>query len=349
MAPTFTSTSIVVKLSIILLVCMLLSLCVGAYSISLQDIFKIIGGWLNLNDAVIDESSSFLILYIRLPRIFLGLLVGAGLAISGAAIQVVFRNPLAEPGLIGISSGAMFFAAMFIVLKDQLPFEVSVVANYIGLALAAFTGGLIASVLVYKLSTKNGITSISTMLLAGVAFTALAGGLTGILIFYATESQLRDITFWNFGSVSGANWSIVTLLAVIVLVSGKGIIHYAKELEIMQLGDQEAGYLGVNVEYIKRIIVVLVVLMVGACVAFTGLIGFVGLVVPHLVRIYLKDLSFSITIIYTGFLGAILLSLADTISRTIVAPAELPIGILTSLIGAPFFLWLLVNQKEAYR
>lgn len=347
MAPTTASMSIVVKLSTLLLLSVLLSLCVGAYSISLQDIIKILGSGLNLSEGV-EERSSFLVFQIRLPRILLGLLVGAGLAIAGAAIQVVFRNPLAEPGLIGISSGSMLLAAAFIVLKDYLPFEMGLLSHYIGLSLAAFLGGLLATILVYKLSSKGGYTSVSTMLLAGVAMTALAGGLTGLLIFYATESQLRDITFWNFGSLGGANWTIVGVLTIIVLLGSGGIIKYAKQLEIMQLGDQEAGYLGVNVEKTKQFVVMLVVLMVGACVAFTGLIGFVGLVVPHLVRIYFKDVSFSITIIYTSLLGAILLSLADTIARTIVAPAELPIGILTSLIGAPFFLWLLVNKKTPY-
>lgn len=347
MAPTSASMSIVVKLSFVLLLSVLLSLCVGAYFISLEDITYILGSCLNLTDYV-DESSRYLVFQIRLPRILLGIAVGTGLAISGAAIQVVFRNPLAEPGLIGISSGAMLLAATFIVLKDYLPFELGIWGQYLGLSIAAFLGGLLATFLVYKLSTKQGRTAVSTMLLAGVAMTALAGGLTGVLIFYATESQLRDITFWNFGSLSGANWTIVGLLASIIVLASSGIIRYAKQLEIMQLGDQEARYLGVDVERTKQLVVILVVLMVGTCVAFTGLISFVGLVVPHLVRIYFKNLSFSIHIIYTGFLGAIILSLADTIARTIVAPAELPIGILTALLGSPFFLWLLVKKRNPY-
>jgi len=146
--------------------------------------------------------------------------------------------------------------------------------------------------------------------------------------------------------LSGANWGIVSLLMLVITIAIIGITRAAKQLEIMQLGDQEASYLGVQVEQVKRRVVVLVVLMVGVCVAFTGLIGFVGLMVPHLVRIYFKEASFAKNIVYTGFLGAILLSLADTVARTIVAPAELPIGILTALLGAPFFLWLLVQQKS---
>jgi iron complex transport system permease protein len=240
----------------------------------------------------------------------------------------------------------MFFAAGFIVMKDYLPFDLGLWGHYIGMSAAAFTGGLLATVLVYRLSSKGGRTAVSIMLLAGVAITALGGGLTGVLIFYATEAQLRDITFWSFGSLSGANWGIVSLLALVIIIAIIGIAKAAKQLEIMQLGDQEASYLGVEVEQVKRRVVVLVVLMVGVCVAFTGLIGFVGLMVPHLVRIYFKEASFAKNVVYTGLLGAILLALADMVARTIVAPAELPIGILTALLGAPFFLWLLVKQKS---
>jgi iron complex transport system permease protein len=346
MAPTKASLSIVVQLSLLLLGTVCLSLCVGAYAISLQEIITILGSWLIAKE--VDESSLFLIFQIRLPRIVLGLLVGSALAISGASIQIVFRNPLAEPGLIGVSSGAMFFAAGFIVLKNYLPFDLGIWGHYIGMSAAAFTGGLLATILVYRLSSKGGRTAVSIMLLAGVAITALGGGLTGVLIFYATEAQLRDITFWSFGSLSGANWGIVALLAIVITIAIIGITKAAKQLEIMQLGDQEASYLGVEVEQVKRRVVVLVVLMVGVCVAFTGLIGFVGLMVPHLVRIYFKEASFAKNVLYAGLLGAILLGLADMVARTIVAPAELPIGILTALLGAPFFLWLLVKQKSIY-
>ncbi|MBL4651076.1 MAG: iron ABC transporter permease [Aureispira sp.] len=344
MAPTKDSVFIVVQLSLLLLGTVFLSLCVGAYSISFQEIISILGSYLRAKD--VDENSLFLIGQIRLPRIVLGLLVGAALAVSGASIQIVFRNPLAEPGLIGVSSGAMFFAAGFIVLKNYLPFNLGLWGHYIGMSAAAFVGGLLATILVYRLSSKGGRTAVSIMLLAGVAITALGGGLTGVLIFYATEAQLRDITFWSFGSLSGANWGIVSLLAIVITGAIIGITKAAKQLEIMQLGDEEASYLGVEVEQVKQRVVVLVVLMVGVCVAFTGLIGFVGLMVPHLVRIYFKEASFANNVVYTGLLGAILLSLADTVARTIVAPAELPIGILTALLGAPFFLWLLVKQKS---
>lgn len=346
MAITNASGSTLVKLSLMLGISVLLALCVGAYALSIKEIFAILTNGFHRN--LTNESSYYLILNIRLPRILLAVLVGMGLAVSGAAIQVVFRNPLADPSLIGVSSGAMFFAASFIVCKSYLPFELNDFGNYIGLSVCAFVGGLLATMMVYRLSTEHGKTYISTMLLAGVAITALAGGLTGLLIFYANESQLRDITFWNLGSISGANWQLVGLLMLVITIGVYTILKNAKELEIMQLGDQEAAYLGVRVEQTKRRIILVVVFIVGTCVAFTGMIGFVGLVVPHLVRIYCKNTSFSSTMLYTAFVGAILLVLADTIARTIVNPAELPIGILTALIGAPFFLWLLVQNKNKY-
>jgi len=180
-APTKGSISIVVQLSLLLLGTVFFSLCVGAYSISFQEIMSILGSWLNAKE--VDENSLFLVGQIRLPRIVLGLLVGTALAISGASIQIVFRNPLAEPGLIGVSSGAMFFAAAFIVLKDYLPFNLGLWGHYLGMSAAAFVGGLLATMLVYRLSSKGGRTAVSIMLLAGVAITALGGGLTGRYYF----------------------------------------------------------------------------------------------------------------------------------------------------------------------
>lgn len=347
MASTTTvSLSTIFKLSIALVFSIIVSLCVGAYALLPSEILQILLSYLPVGNWDVNESSAFLLMHIRLPRIFLALIVGGGLAISGAAIQVVFRNPLAEPGLIGISSGAMLMAVGYIVLRDTLPFTLSPLLNYLGLSIAAFLGGITSTVLVYKLSTRAGRTSIATMLLGGIAITALAGGITGVFIFYAGEAQLRDITFWNFGSVSGSNWWIVGWLSLITIIGTYKITQQARQLEILQLGDDEAAYLGVDVQKIKKQVIVWVVLIVGTCVAFTGLIGFVGLVVPHLVRMYYKNAAFAQRVIYTGLLGAILLGIADMIARTIVAPAELPIGILTALIGAPFFLWLLVEQNK---
>jgi len=317
----------------------------GAYAVSLQEIGQLF--WSLLSFSLTDiQTEEYLLLYIRLPRILLSIIVGSSLAIAGAAIQSVFKNPLADPSLIGVSSGAMLFAVGFIVLSGYLPFVIHDWGHHLLLALAAFVGGLAATWVVYKVSVFNGKTHISSMLLAGIAITALCGGLTGILIYLADEEQLRDITFWNLGSVAAAQWPIVLLLSLILLVAGSQLIRQSKQLEVMQLGDKEAQYLGVEVEATKQKIVLLVVLMVGACVAFTGMIGFVGLVVPHLVRMYFKYLPFRRMIPITALVGGILLLLADTIARTIIIPSELPIGILTSLFGAPFFLYLIIRNKK---
>ncbi|MCH2022538.1 MAG: iron ABC transporter permease [Saprospiraceae bacterium] len=343
-----TKTSSIIMLSMTLIFAVILSIGVGAYSLAPKEILNVILNLFNLTESNVNGQNSFLILHIRLPRICLGLLIGSGLAISGAAIQSVFRNPLADPGLIGVSSGAMFFAVCFIVLKKYLPFEFNGIPDYILLSFASFWGGLLTTLWVYKLSTQDGRTYISTMLLAGIAIAALFGGLTGILIYYADDAQLRDITFWSMGSLSGANWETVRFLFLVILICTYQLIKYSRKLEIMQLGEDEAQYLGVDVERTKQIIISLVVLIVGTCVAFSGMIGFIGLVVPHLVRIYFKTHSFTNTIIYTFLVGGIILSCADSVARTIIAPAELPIGILTSLIGAPFFLWLLIKNRNQY-
>ena len=308
-----------------------ISLSLGAYQLSLVDLLSAVSSPFALKENVSaeDQTAIYLLWHIRIPRILMAILVGSGLAISGATVQTIFRNPLADPTLIGVSSGAMLFAVLFIVIQPAITLR----------RLVDSTG------LVYRLSYKNNQTSIATMLLAGIAITALCGGLTGLLIYYADESQLRDITFWNLGSLSGGNWSIIALISSITVLAGWKIIRYAPELEIMQLGDKESAYLGVPIERIKRTSIIMVCLMVGSSVAFTGLIGFVGLVVPHLIRLNVPTIGFKQLLILSGLVGSILLLLADTLARTIISPSELPIGILTAIMGAPFFLWLLVKNK----
>ncbi|MGH1334584.1 MAG: FecCD family ABC transporter permease [Aureispira sp.] len=328
----------------IALLSVLLSTVVGAYALSWEELIRLFFAWTGYT-TVPEESSIYLLWQIRLPRIVLGLVVGAGLALTGATVQVIFRNPLAEPSLIGISSGAMLAAVSFIVLQNQLLNQLGAVGYSLGLAAAAFLGALLATGLVYRLSTRNGRTQVGVMLLAGIAITALAASLTGLLIFYADEAALRDITFWNLGSLSGARWPIVGMISGVVILAFWQITKQAQQLEILQLGEQEARYLGVEVQAIKRQLIVWIVLVVGTCVAFTGLIGFVGLVVPHLTRLLLPKSSFRVLLIATALLGAALITNADMIARTIVRPAELPIGILTALLGAPFFLFLLIKNN----
>lgn len=284
-----------------------------------------------------------IILDIRMPRTLLGLMVGATLAVSGVILQGLFRNPLADPGLLGVSSGAGLAAVLVIIgLPIFLP-EIAGQAGPYFLPVAAFLGALVTTSLLYQIATRSGRTSVATMLLAGIALGALAGAVTGYLTFLSDDRQLRDLTFWTMGSLGGGTRERVLLAAPFILVSLAAIPWLAGKLDALLLGETEAGHLGVNVETVKRVAIVVVALGVGASVAFAGPIGFVGIVVPHLLRLVIGPLHRSL-LIASALLGAILLVAADIASRVLVAPAELPIGIITALIGAPFFLWLLLRR-----
>jgi len=277
---------------------------------------------------------------VRAPRVVLAALIGAGLGAAGAAMQGLFRNPLADPGLIGVSAGAALAAVAAIVLGGGL---FGAAAGLLGLWLlpvAAFAGGLGATLLMARLGTVGGVTSVATLLLAGVAVNALAGALTGVLIFMADDRQVRDITFWTLGSLAGAQWAQVPVVVALVGVPALLLCLLARPLNALLLGEAEAFHLGVRVEAVKRLAVVLAAFAVAAGVAFTGLIGFVGLVVPHLVRLGFGA-DHRLVLPGAALLGGALLVLADLLARSLAAPAELPVGVVTALLGAPFFLWLL--------
>ncbi len=277
--------------------------------------------------------------FIRLPRILLAIIVGASLAVSGAAMQGLFRNPLADPGLIGISSGASLGVAVVIVLGGPI----TGVFGFYSLSVAAFVGGLITCLLIFRFARLNGTFSVIYMLLAGIAINALAGSGTGFLTYLSNDEQLRSLTFWTMGSLGGALWPAVIVAATVVIPSTILLIKNARKLNVLLLGEQEAQYLGIDSENLKRIIIICTALSVGAAVAVSGIIGFVGLVVPHLIRLTVGP-DHHLLIPASALLGAILLLAADTFARTIISPAEMPVGILTSLIGGPFFLWLLMKQ-----
>lgn len=328
-------------LSVMLLATVVTTLFFGAYSMEWEEV------WMSLFQFE-NEATNFLILNIRLPRIILAGLVGAGLAISGAAIQGLFRNPLADQTLIGVSSGAMLFAVLSIVFMGSILASFSAFFRQATVAIFAFLGGLITTYLVYLLSKKNGKTSVMTMLLAGIAISSFAAAITGIFIYLSDDQQLRDITFWSMGSFGGATWVQVAIVFPIV---GTGIFILSKNSKAFNailLGETEANYLGIPVEKIKTNTIFLTALMVGVCISMSGLIGFVGLVVPHFLRL-LMGTDYRYLLKSSALLGSIFLVLTDTLARTIIAPAELPIGILTAMVGAPFFLWLLVkNQQKKY-
>jgi iron complex transport system permease protein len=283
---------------------------------------------------------------IRLPRVLLGVLVGAALATAGAALQGLFRNPLADPGLVGVTNGAaLAAAAMIVVGHGGLPGPAWQALRPFALPLAAFAGGLLTTLVVYRIARFGPHTVVATMLLAGVALNALAAAGTGFLTFVASDEQLRSITFWYLGSLGGTTWQALVVAGPLLALALAVILRTARPLNALLLGEDEAGHVGVEVDRVKRILVVATALAVGAAVSVAGAIGFVGLVTPHLLRLSIGP-DHRTLLPAAAALGATLLLGADLVARTVVAPAELPIGIVTAGLGAPFFLWLLLRDRR---
>jgi iron complex transport system permease protein len=324
----------------ILIVLALVAASIGAAKISLGRIAQALFAAGNDAAAARDQ---LILLAIRLPRIVMASMVGALLAAAGAIMQGLFRNPLADPGLVGVSAGAGLAAAATIVVGDKMLPAVMANAPFI-LPLAAFCGALATTSILYRIATRQGRTSIATMLLAGLALGALAGAGTGLLVFLADDRQLRDITFWLLGSLAGATWPKIAAIAPFLAVLLAAFAVIGRGLDLLVLGETEAFHMGIAVERLKRALIVLVAAAAGAAVAVSGVIGFVGIMVPHLLRLAIGP-GHRLLLPASACCGATLLLLADTFARTIAAPAELPIGIVTAAIGAPFFLYVLLRQR----
>jgi iron complex transport system permease protein len=284
------------------------------------------------------------ILDIRLPRLVLALLIGAALAQAGAAMQGIFRNPLADPGLVGISSGAALAAVAVIVLGEASGLFRAVPARFV-LPVASFLGGAAATWLVMRVAMVDGHTRVGTLLLSGLALNAIAGAGIGFFSHVATDSALRSVTFWMFGSLGKAGWPEIAVAAPLLLLPLFLIPRDAAALDALLLGEAEAWHLGFNIEHLKRRLTFLVVLAAGAAVALAGIVAFVGLIVPHLVRLWAGP-EHRRLLPASALLGALLLALADTASRMVLSPTELPIGILTALVGGPFFFALLLRRRD---
>ena len=315
----------------------------GAYAISPMQLWQVLLDMLGGSGQPSPEHLVFM--NIRLPRLLLGVAAGAALGMSGALMQGLFRNPLADPGLIGVSSGAALAAGMTIVLGSMWFPEMPRTLGSWTLVLMAFLGSLFVTVLVYALSQQDGTTRVGIMLLAGVAVNALAGAGLGYLTFLATDEQLRNIQFWLLGSLGGARWSAVALVFSIVLAALGAGLTLARPLNAIALGETQAALLGVPVERVKRFAVLVTALAVGAVTATTGIIGFIGLVAPHCVRLVAGP-NHRIVLPGSALLGAALVLAADSVARTMVKPAELPLGVLTAFVGVPFFLLLLRHFKN---
>jgi iron complex transport system permease protein len=329
----------ILGLSVVLAALVLTALSVGAVKIPPREIFGALTG-----DGM-DARFAGVLWHLRLPRVALGVAVGAALSVAGALVQGLFRNPLADPGLIGLSSGAALGAVFVIVLGSVIFPNAPVLSNTALLPVAAFFGALAVTYFVRRLAATGGYTSMATLLLAGVAINSLVSAVIGVSTFLATDVQLRTLTFWMLGSLGSANWKIVSMAFPICLALVVIAPLFGPTLNALALGEAEAGHLGFPVERTKNVLIVVAAAGVGACVAFTGIIGFVGLVVPHLVRLWIGP-DHRWLLPGSALLGAIILTLADTIARTIVAPAELPIGALTAACGGPSFLFMLLRQRH---
>ena len=316
----------------------------GSFDIRIGDVFSIIGEKFGVSVSSVDDLSKSVFFHLRLPRILLGLLIGASLSIAGAALQGLFRNPLADPGLIGVSTGASAFAAFAIVLGIPALFTVSWLSLF-ALNIFTFIGAVSVMLLAIIIAHSKGNTVLTTLLLTGIALNALGGSITGLLTFLSKDEQLRDISFWMLGSLGNANWTNVGILAAINIPAMGVLLFKGKVLNALSLGEENATYLGINIRKEKLIIILFASLLVSTCVSFTGVIGFVGLVVPHIIRL-LKGGDNSFILLNSILLGSGFLVVADTISRTIIAPQELPIGIITSLAGAPVFLYIILQNKR---
>ena len=334
-----------IGLSVLCLIAIWLSLALGPVSLPLLDTLRaalrLVGVPIN-GDGL--EQAELILGQIRLPRTLLGLAVGGVLALSGVAMQGLFRNPLADPGLVGVSSGASLGAAIAIVGGSSFGGLPDAFGPYL-LSICAFLGGLGVTALVYRLGRRNGQTSVAVMLLAGIALTALAGSTVGLFTYLADDATLRTLTFWNLGSLNGASYTRLWPLLFVTVAVSLWLPRRASALNALLLGESEANHLGINVEGLKRELVFCTALGVGAAVAAAGMIGFVGLVVPHLVRL-LAGPDHRVLLPASVLAGAALLLFADLIARLALAPAEMPIGIVTAFLGAPFFLYLLLRGRH---
>ena len=326
-------------LGLLLLSTAVISLGTGAIRIPASEV---LGALLRSVAGSTSQGDDQIVLMLRLPRVLMAALVGASLACSGAAMQGLFRNPLVEPGLIGVSAGAALGAIGMMVLGAPLLATLPAFAGSISVAGMAFMGGLAATALVYVLGRRRA--GMATLLLAGVAINAIAMAGVGLLTFMANERQLRDLSFWTLGSLGGTDWRRLAAVALPMLLPVLWLPRYARALNALLLGETEATLLGFHPQRVCVHLIVLVALATSAAVAMCGVIGFVGLLVPHVLRLVWGP-DHRLLMPGSALAGASLLIAADAVARIVVAPAELPIGVLTALLGGPFFLWLLMRTR----
>lgn len=331
---------VVTGLLVALAVTCVVSITSGQYDLSPTALLGVLLRGLGIDTAwAPDAATDYGVIYtLRLPRLVLGLLVGAALAVSGVLMQAIFGNPLADAGVVGVSSGAALGAAA------SITFGLATFGMWTTPAFA-FLGGLVAVFSVYLLSRSGGRTEVVTLLLTGIAINAIAGAGMAFFTFLGTTSTREQIVFWQLGSLNGALWSNIQLVAPLVAIGIVVALVVAPSLDLFALGERTARHLGVRVELLRLVVIVTVALLVCAAVAFAGIIGFAGLVVPHLMRMMIGPAHLPL-MIASALGGALLIAVADLVARTAVPLADLPIGMITSLVGGPFFLWLLVRTRR---
>jgi iron complex transport system permease protein len=339
-------TLVGIALAVLLVVATIVSAVVGQFGVSVQEVVLsflhgtwIPNPWVPNPWPPIDPTADAALWVIRFPRIVMAMGVGAALAVAGAVMQAVFGNPLAEPGVVGVSAGAAFGAAIAIVTGLLALGEWTI-------ALLAFAGGLGATLLVYGVSRAGGRTEVVTLLLTGIAVNAFGGAGLAFLLFMAGSASREQIVFWQLGSLSGSLWREALLVLAVAAIGTVVAVLLGRRYDILALGERNARHLGIDVERLRFASIVLVALLTGVAVAFVGIISFVGLVVPHLMRMLLGPAHRAL-LVSSAFGGALLIVVADLLARTLIGGAELPIGLLTSLVGGPFFYVLLWRQRRA--
>jgi iron complex transport system permease protein len=334
-------------LALLLVAALAASACIGAFRFTPHEIVRFLGqglGWVAVdpNAPALDRN---VFLRLRLPRVILAGVTGAVLGVSGTLMQGLFRNPIVEPGLAGTSAGAALGAALIFVFGERTTLAFTAPLGSFAVPVMAFAGGFAATMLVYKLSSSFGKVNVFTLLLAGIAVNAVCSAGTGFLSYVAHDPQARNITFWNLGTFTTAEWRGVTLVSICFVAGFLWCLRYGKSLNALMLGEDEAAMLGIDPQRLIFQLLVVNTIMVSVATAMVGVIAFVGLVIPHVLRI-LKSSSYTFLLPASALLGALAMEVVDIVARVIIQPAELPIGIITAVIGAPVFLWILLRERQ---
>lgn len=336
-----------IALALLLVVALVASAGIGAFSFTPARMLRFLAqglGWVAPNDS--DALARNVFLQLRLPRVLVGALTGAVLGVSGTLMQGLFRNPIVEPGLAGTSAGAALGAALVFVLGGGSALAFTRPLGTLAIPVLAFAGAFGATLIVYRVSSSFGKVNVFTLLLAGIAVNAVCTAGTGFLSYIARDPQARNIIFWNLGTFTTADWRGVELIGVTFAVCFAGAIRYEKALNALMLGEDAAALLGFDPAKMILRLLVLNTLMVAVATAMVGVIAFVGLVVPHILRM-LRSSDYRFLVPASALLGAALMEIVDVVARIVVAPAELPIGIITAVVGAPIFLWILLRERDA--